>query len=162
METDLIAIDPSDSQYYQEQYNNLTVSLLQYQDRCDQIKENYGGIQIAATESIARISGECHGSEPCLPDGIHLCRGRGKRPAGCQHSRVPEPIGEWQCQSSQLQPADPVSDNRDHEIPGHRERHPYRRNNRDHADRSDLPTMDVFRTCRSRGSAQRMTWEPDL
>ena len=80
METDLIAIDPSDSQYYQEQYNNLTVSLLQYQDRCDQIKENYGGIQIAATESIAEYLANATGLNLVSPTAFTYAVAEGNDP----------------------------------------------------------------------------------
>jgi zinc/manganese transport system substrate-binding protein len=52
MERDLIAIKPSDKAYFQKQYAALQVSLSGYQDRIADIKKQFGGTKVAATESI--------------------------------------------------------------------------------------------------------------
>jgi zinc/manganese transport system substrate-binding protein len=80
MEKDIIAIDPADTQYYEQQYVNLTVSLLQYQDLCAQIKENYGGIQIAATESIAEYLANATGLDLISPPAFMEAVAEGNDP----------------------------------------------------------------------------------
>jgi zinc/manganese transport system substrate-binding protein len=52
MELDLIAIDPSNAKDYEQNYANLQVSLSPYQNRIDEIKQQFGGTKVAATESI--------------------------------------------------------------------------------------------------------------
>jgi zinc/manganese transport system substrate-binding protein len=80
MENDLIAIDPSDAQYYEQQYVNLTGSLLQYQDLCGEIKENYGGIQVAATESIAEYLANATGLDLISPPAFMEAVAEGNDP----------------------------------------------------------------------------------
>jgi zinc/manganese transport system substrate-binding protein len=52
MEKDLISIDPADSSYYQQQYTLLQTSFTVYQNRIAAIKQQFGGEQVASTESI--------------------------------------------------------------------------------------------------------------
>ncbi len=52
MEGDLISIDPSDTEYYKEQYAALQKTLAPYQNRIASIKNQFGGTPIACTESI--------------------------------------------------------------------------------------------------------------
>jgi zinc/manganese transport system substrate-binding protein len=52
MESDLIAIDPADADYYRAQNAALQSSLAEYQGRITGIKQRYGGTQVASTESI--------------------------------------------------------------------------------------------------------------
>ncbi len=52
MESDLIAIDPANADYYRAQYVALQASLKPYQDRVVSIKQQFGGTPIASTESI--------------------------------------------------------------------------------------------------------------
>jgi len=52
MEQDLISLDPADTSYYQAQYAALQSSLAEYQSRIAAIKQQYGGVQVAATEDI--------------------------------------------------------------------------------------------------------------
>jgi zinc/manganese transport system substrate-binding protein len=49
---DLISIDPSNTAYYTQQYASLNASLGQYNSRIDEIKQQYHGTRVAATESI--------------------------------------------------------------------------------------------------------------
>jgi zinc/manganese transport system substrate-binding protein len=52
MEKDLISIDPADASYYQQQYALLQSSFAPYQNRIAAIKQQFGGTQVASTESI--------------------------------------------------------------------------------------------------------------
>jgi len=52
MEKDLISIDPADTSYYQQQYGVLQSSFAPYQHRITAIKQQFGGTQVASTESI--------------------------------------------------------------------------------------------------------------
>lgn len=62
METDLIALDPADTVYFQQQYATLQANLAEYQNRIMTIKKQFGGAgtngleasstQVAATEDI--------------------------------------------------------------------------------------------------------------
>jgi len=52
MEQDLISIDPTNTEYYKEQYVALQKTLAPYQNRILSIKKLFGGTPIACTESI--------------------------------------------------------------------------------------------------------------
>ena len=52
MKSDLISIDPSNANYYKEQYAALQKTLAPYQNRVASIKQQFGGTPIACTESI--------------------------------------------------------------------------------------------------------------
>lgn len=52
MEQDLIALDPANTSYYEAQYKALQASLAPYQNRIATIKQQFGGIKVAATEDI--------------------------------------------------------------------------------------------------------------
>ncbi len=80
MEKDLIAIDPSNAQYYEQQYVDLTASLVQYQNLCDNIKENYGGIHIAATESVAEYLANATGLDLISPSAFTYAVAEGNDP----------------------------------------------------------------------------------
>jgi zinc/manganese transport system substrate-binding protein len=52
MTTDLSALAPKDSSYFQQQLKVLKSSLSQYQGRISSIREQFGGTKVAATEDI--------------------------------------------------------------------------------------------------------------
>ena len=52
MYSDLISIDPANTAYYMQQYASLNASLGQYNSRIDEIKQQFHGTRVAATESI--------------------------------------------------------------------------------------------------------------
>jgi len=52
MYKDLVSIDPTNTAYYTQQYVALKASLAVYNGRIDQIKQQYGGVKVACTESI--------------------------------------------------------------------------------------------------------------
>ncbi|HME51049.1 MAG TPA: zinc ABC transporter substrate-binding protein [Candidatus Lokiarchaeia archaeon] len=52
MYLDLISIDTVDAVYYKQQYANLNASLGVYNERINQIKQQFNGTEVASTESI--------------------------------------------------------------------------------------------------------------
>ncbi len=52
MESDLIALDPADAAYYRQNYATLQSNLAEYQGRIAAIKQQFGGTEVASTESI--------------------------------------------------------------------------------------------------------------
>jgi zinc/manganese transport system substrate-binding protein len=52
MYLDLVALNQSETTYFTEQYANLNASLAGYNQLISQIKQHYGGTEVAATESI--------------------------------------------------------------------------------------------------------------
>jgi zinc/manganese transport system substrate-binding protein len=52
MYKDLVSIDPTNAAYYEQQYVALNVSLGLYNILIDEIKQQFGGVKVASTESI--------------------------------------------------------------------------------------------------------------
>jgi zinc/manganese transport system substrate-binding protein len=52
MYQDLVSIDPPHTSYYTQQYNALNASLAEYNARINEIKQQFGGVKVASTESI--------------------------------------------------------------------------------------------------------------
>ncbi len=52
MYLDLVQMDPSNATYYKEQYQNVTASLAEVDGRISEIKRQFGGTRVAATEDI--------------------------------------------------------------------------------------------------------------
>jgi zinc/manganese transport system substrate-binding protein len=52
MYNDLVSIDPNDTAYYNQQYVALNASLATYNACIDEIKQQFGGMKVASTESI--------------------------------------------------------------------------------------------------------------
>lgn len=52
MYQDLVSIDPSHASYYTQQYDALKSSLAEYNARINEIKQQFGGVKVASTESI--------------------------------------------------------------------------------------------------------------
>jgi zinc/manganese transport system substrate-binding protein len=52
MYQDLVSIDPSHTSYYTQQYDALNASLAEYNSRINEIKQQFGGVKVASTESI--------------------------------------------------------------------------------------------------------------
>jgi zinc/manganese transport system substrate-binding protein len=74
MKQDLIAIDPADTGYYQSQYKQLRSNLAEYQNRIAAIKQQYGGTEVASTESIFAYLSDAAGlnlvSPPAFIDAV--------------------------------------------------------------------------------------------
>ena len=52
MKEDLISIDPTNSAYFEQNYASLQLSLSKYQNKTTEIKQQFGGTKVAATENI--------------------------------------------------------------------------------------------------------------
>ncbi len=52
MYQDLVSINPANTAYYTQQYAALNASLAVYNGRIDEIKQQFGGVKVASTESI--------------------------------------------------------------------------------------------------------------
>lgn len=52
MYSTLVSIDPSDSAYYKQQYSSLNSSLSGYNNRISEIRQQFAGTRVAATEDI--------------------------------------------------------------------------------------------------------------
>lgn len=52
MYLDLVQIDPSNASYYKQQYENVTASLAQVDNRMTEIRDQFAGTKVASTESI--------------------------------------------------------------------------------------------------------------
>jgi zinc/manganese transport system substrate-binding protein len=58
MEEDLLTIDPVHTNYYEQQYANLTLALKGYQDICSEISEKYNGTKIAGSAEVVEYIAE--------------------------------------------------------------------------------------------------------
>ena len=67
MEKDFIALDPADQAYFQQQYQKLQGSLAGYQDRIKNIKAQFGGTKVAATEDIFQYLANAAGLDLVSP-----------------------------------------------------------------------------------------------
>ena len=74
MEYDLIALDPAHTLYYREQYHSLQSSFEQYQNRIAAIRQQFGGVEIAATEDVFMYLADAAGlnlvSPPAFTEAI--------------------------------------------------------------------------------------------
>ncbi len=74
MYLDLVRIDPADANYYAQRYANVTASLAQVDARMTEIRQQFGGTQVASTESIfiylANATGLDLVSPPAFMDAV--------------------------------------------------------------------------------------------
>ena len=74
MYLDLVAADPADAEYYAQQYKNVTASLAQVDGRMTEIRQQFGGTEVASTESIfvylANATGLDLVSPPAFMDAV--------------------------------------------------------------------------------------------
>jgi zinc/manganese transport system substrate-binding protein len=80
MESDLISIDPSNAKDYEQNYATLQVSLSQYQNRIAEIKQQFGGTQVAATESIFEYLANATGLDLVSPPAFTHAVAEGNDP----------------------------------------------------------------------------------
>ncbi|HVP96884.1 metal ABC transporter solute-binding protein, Zn/Mn family [Methanoregula sp.] len=80
MESDLISIDPSNTKDYEQNYANLQVSLSQYQNRIGEIKQQFGGTKVAATESIFEYLANATGLDLVSPPAFTHAVAEGNDP----------------------------------------------------------------------------------
>jgi zinc/manganese transport system substrate-binding protein len=67
MYQDLLKIDPADTSYFHQQYVNLNASLGQYNSRINDIKSQFGGTKVAATEDIFEYLANASGLDLISP-----------------------------------------------------------------------------------------------
>jgi zinc/manganese transport system substrate-binding protein len=80
MEQDLIAIDPTNTSYYEAQYATLQASLAQYQNRITTIKQQFGGTKVAATEDIFAYLANAAGLDLVSPPAFTQAVAEGNDP----------------------------------------------------------------------------------
>jgi zinc/manganese transport system substrate-binding protein len=80
MKNDLISIDPSNTTYYQKQYNDLNSSLGQYQQLIADIRQNFAGTKVAATEDIFAYLANATGLDLISPPAFMQAVAEGNDP----------------------------------------------------------------------------------
>jgi zinc/manganese transport system substrate-binding protein len=80
MEKDLAKIDPSDSNYFQNNLVNLQSSLLTYQGRINDIKQSYSGTKVSATEDIFQYLADAAGLNLISPSAFTQAVAEGNDP----------------------------------------------------------------------------------
>ena len=82
MYNDLVSIDPADTAYYHQQYVNLNASLWQsYMSREVEIKQQYAGAHVAATEDIFAYMANATGLDLVSPSGFMQAVAEGNDPS---------------------------------------------------------------------------------
>jgi zinc/manganese transport system substrate-binding protein len=82
MYNELVSIDPVDSQYFDQQYSTLNVSLWQsYMSREVEIKRQFGGAPVAATEDIFVYMANATGLKVVSPPGFMQAVAEGNDPS---------------------------------------------------------------------------------
>ena len=80
MEQDLIAIDPTNADYYKQQYAILTKSLAGYQGQIASIKQQYAGTKVGATEDIFVYFADAAGLDLTTPPEFSQAVAEGNDP----------------------------------------------------------------------------------
>ena len=80
MELDLISIDPSNAEDYRQNYASLQLSLSPYRNRIAEIKQQFGGAKVAATESIFEYLANATGLDLISPPAFTQAVAEGNDP----------------------------------------------------------------------------------
>jgi zinc/manganese transport system substrate-binding protein len=80
MYQDLVSIDPSHASYYTQQYDALKASLAAYNGRIAEIKQQFGGVKVASTESIFAYLANATGLDLVSPPAFMEAVGEGNDP----------------------------------------------------------------------------------
>jgi zinc/manganese transport system substrate-binding protein len=80
MKSDLLSIDPANTTYYQQQYSDLNSSLGQYQKQIAEIKTQFAGTHVAATESIFEYLANASGLDLVSPTAFMEAVAEGNDP----------------------------------------------------------------------------------
>jgi len=80
MDTDLISLDPSNAGYYKQQLAKLQQSLSGYQGRIANIKQQYNGDKVAATEDIFQYLSDAAGLDLVSPQAFISAVAEGNDP----------------------------------------------------------------------------------
>lgn len=82
MYKDLVSIDPTDAAYFRQQYSNLNTSLWQgYMSREVEIRQQFGGAPVAATEDIFAYMANATGLKVVSPAGFMQAVAEGNDPS---------------------------------------------------------------------------------
>jgi zinc/manganese transport system substrate-binding protein len=81
MDKNLIALDPQDKAYFNEQYQKLQASLADYQSRIKSIKQQFGGTKVAATEDIFAYLAQAAGLDLISPPAFIEAVAEGNDPS---------------------------------------------------------------------------------
>jgi zinc/manganese transport system substrate-binding protein len=82
MYKDLVSIDPADTAYFHQQYANLNASLYQsYMSREVEIKQQFAGVPVAATEDIFIYMANATGLDVVSPPGFMAAVAEGNDPS---------------------------------------------------------------------------------
>jgi len=80
MYSDLLSIDPANAAYYQQQYVALNASLGVYNERIDEIKQQFAGTKVASTESIFEYLANATGLDLISPPAFMEAVAEGNDP----------------------------------------------------------------------------------
>jgi len=80
MYQDLVSIDPSHASYYTQQYDALKASLAAYNGRIAEIKQQFGGVKVASTESIFAYLANATGLDLVSPPAFMAAVAEGNDP----------------------------------------------------------------------------------
>ena len=80
MYQDLVSIDPSHASYYTQQYDALKASLAVYNGRIGEIKQQFGGVKVASTESIFAYLANATGLDLVSPPAFMEAAAEGNDP----------------------------------------------------------------------------------
>ena len=80
MYSDLISLDPADAAYYTQQYANLNESLGLYNERIDEIRQQFAGTKVASTESIFEYLANATGLDLVSPPAFMKAASEGNDP----------------------------------------------------------------------------------
>jgi zinc/manganese transport system substrate-binding protein len=80
MYSDLVSLDPSDAAYYNQRYVNLNASLGVYNERIDEIRQQFAGTEVASTESIFEYMANATGLDLVSPPAFMEAVAEGNDP----------------------------------------------------------------------------------
>ncbi|MGD0994695.1 MAG: zinc ABC transporter substrate-binding protein [Candidatus Bathyarchaeia archaeon] len=80
MYQDLVSIDPTHAAYYKQQYVALNASLGVYNELIDEIKQQFGGVKVASTESIFEYLANATGLDLVSPPAFMQAVSEGNDP----------------------------------------------------------------------------------
>jgi zinc/manganese transport system substrate-binding protein len=80
MYSDLVSLDPADAAYYKQQYVNLNASLEVYNERIDEIRQQFAGTKVASTESIFEYLANATGLDLVSPPAFMEAVAEGNDP----------------------------------------------------------------------------------
>jgi zinc/manganese transport system substrate-binding protein len=80
MKENLISIDPTNATYYEQNYASLQLSLSKYQNKTTEIKQQFRGTKVAATENIFAYPANATGLDFISPPAFTQAAAEGNDP----------------------------------------------------------------------------------